>query len=181
MVDNFKELPREAQITLGGLVLFVIISFFDWQQVNLGPYGSPGRNLWHGIGIITILIAIAYLVWEVGRAMKYHVTLGQVTPPMTSAGLAVALLVFTVITFFDWSNYRHWPAWIGLLLSIAIAVAAFMRAKAEGVEIPKLPQNISVSRPGEGAEATPAASAASAPDPEPPAPAEEAGAEPSEA
>ena len=64
---------------------------------------------------------------------------------MTSAGFAIALLVFTVITFLDWSDFRHWPQWIGLLLSIVIAVVAFKRAKDEGVEMPKMPQSVSVS------------------------------------
>jgi len=150
-MDQLKELPREAQITLGALVLFVIFSFFDWQQVSVGPF-TVGRTLWHGIGLITIIVALAYLVWEIGRALHYDRDIGQVTPPMTSAGFAIGLLVFTVITFLDWSDYRHWPQWIGLLLSIIIGVVAFKRAKDEGVEVPKLPQGVSVSRGGGGAE-----------------------------
>ncbi len=169
-MDQFKELPREAQVTLGCLVLFVIFSFFDWQQASFGPY-TAGRSLWHGIGIITVLIAIAYLIWEIGRALKYDVKIGQVTPPMTSAGLAIALLVFTVITFLDWSDFRHWPQWIGLALSIIIAVFAFKRAKDEGVEMPKMPQNISVGGGGSAAAAPPApAPSAPAPPAAPPAP-----------
>ena len=143
-MDQLKELPREAQITLGALVLFVIFSFFDWQQVSVGPF-TVGRTLWHGIGLITIIVALAYLVWEIGRALHYDRDIGQVTPPMTSAGFAIGLLVFTVITFLDWSDYRHWPQWIGLLLSIVIAVVAFKRAKDEGVEVPKLPQGASAA------------------------------------
>jgi hypothetical protein len=163
-MDQFKELPREAQITIGCLVLFVIFSFFDWQQVSyLGA--TAGRNLWHGVGIITVLIAIAYLIWEIGRALNYKVELGQVTPQMTSAGFAIALLVFTVITFLDWSDFRHWPEWVGLILSIVIAVVAFKRAKDEGVEVPKMPQSVSVNR-GEGTAAAPP------PPPPPTAPAE---------
>jgi len=174
-MDRWKEIPREAQITLGCLVLFVIISFLDWQQASIGPY-TVGRTLWHGVGIITIIVALAYLVWEIGRALHYNVNVGQVTPPMTSAGFAIALLVFTVITFFDWSDFRHWPQWIGLVLSIIIAVVALKRARDEGVEIPKLPEGVSVSRgdggaaaaqppPPSAAPATPAAPA----DPAPPA------------
>lgn len=159
-MDQFRELPREAQVTLGCLVLFVIFSFFDWQQVSFLGH-TLGNNLWHGIGVVTIIIALAYLIWEIMRALRYNVNVGQVTPPMTSAGFAIALLVFTVITFLDWSDARHWPAWIGLLLSIVIAVVAFKRARDEGVEIPKLPESVSVSR-GEGT---------AQPPPPPPAPA----------
>ena len=155
-MDRIKNLPREAQATLSGLILFIIFSFFDWQQVSVGPY-TAGRTLWHGIGIITILIAIAYFIWEIGRALDYKVELGQVTPGMTSAGLAIALLVFTVITFLDWSDYRHWPQWIGLLIAILIAIVAFPRAKKEGVEMPKMPSNISVGKGASGAAAAAAA------------------------
>jgi MFS family permease len=167
-MDQLKELPREAQITLGCLVLFVIFSFFDWQQVSVGPY-TAGRTLWHGVGIITIIIALAYLVWEIGRALNYKVNLGQVTPPMTSAGFAIGLLVFTVITFLDWSDFRHWPQWIGLVLSIVIAVVAFKRAKDEGVEMPKMPQSVSASRGGDTAAAPPPPAAPAAPAPAAPA------------
>jgi len=170
-MDHLKEIPREAQITLACLVLFVILSFFDWQQVTVGPY-TVGRSFWHGIGLITIIVALAYFVWELGRALNYKVELGQVTPPMTSAGFAVALLVFTVITFLDWSDYRHWPEWIGLLLSIVIAVVALKRAKDEGVEMPKMPQGVSVTR-SEGtatASSPPPPAAAPPPPPADPAP-----------
>jgi hypothetical protein len=158
----------------------VIISFLDWQQVSIGPY-TVGRTLWHGIGIITIIVALGYLVWEIGRALHYDVKVGQVTPPMTSAGFAIALLVFTVITFLDWSDFRHWPQWIGLLLSIIIAVVAFKRARDEGVEIPKMPEGVSVSRGG-GAAAAAAAPSAPPAEPAPPAaepapPVEEGGTE----
>ena len=174
-MDGIKQLPREVQVTLGCLILFIIFSFFDWQQVSIGPY-TYGKTLWHGVGIITVLIAIAYLIWEIGRALNYNVNLGQVTPGMTSVGFAIALLVFTVITFLDWSDFRHWPEWVGLLLSVVIAIVAFPRAKKEGVEMPKMPEGISVGRAG-GSGGT-AAPAPPAPPPEAPAPADDAGAGP---
>jgi hypothetical protein len=152
-MEGLKELPREVQVTLVALILFIVFSFFDWQQVSVGPF-TAGRNLWHGIGIITVLIAIAYLIWEIGRVLEYDVNLGQVTPEMTSVGFAAVLLLFTIITFLDWNDFRHWPEWLGLLLSLVIAGAAFMRARSEGVELPK-------SFPGRAAtaDATPAQSA----------------------
>jgi hypothetical protein len=182
-MDGIMKLPREVQATLSGLILFVIFSFFDWQQASIGPY-TVGRNLWHGIGIITVLIAICYLAWEIGRAMHYEVKLGEVTPAMSSVGLSVALLIFTVITFFDWSDYRHWPQYVGLLLAILLTVVAAKRGKDEGVTMPKMPQNISVGKPAAAGGA--AAAAAPAAPPEPPAapaepgepPADDAGAAP---
>ncbi len=173
-MDQFKELPREAQITIGCLVLFVILSFFDWQQYSNSLF-TVGKNLWHGFGIIVVLVAIAYLIWEISRALNYSRDLGPVNPPQTSAGLAIALLVLTVITFLDWSQYRNWPEWVGLILAVVIAVVAFKRAKDEGVEMPKIPQGASANR-AEGTAAAPP------PPPPPTAPAEPAppaeGAEP---
>jgi MFS family permease len=173
-MDRIKNLPHEAQATLSGLILFIIFSFLDWQQVTVGPY-TAGRNLWHGVGIITVLIAIAYLIWEIVRALEYKVELGQVTPGMTSAGFAIALLVFTVITFLDWSDFRHWPAWIGLLIAVLIAIVAFPRAKKEGVEMPKMPASVSIAKGGGGE--TAAAPPPPAAPPEAP-PADDAGTSP---
>jgi hypothetical protein len=173
-MDRFKNLPREAQVTLTCLVLFVIFSFFDWQQASVFGH-SYGDSLWHGFGIITALIAVAYLIWEIGRALEYKVDLGQVTPPMTSAGLSIVLLLCTVIVFFDWSDFRHWPAFVGLILSIVITVFALKRAKDEGVEMPKMPQNVTVGKSAAaGGAASTAAPAAPPPAAPPAAPAEPA-------
>jgi len=39
-MDQFKELPREAQITLGCLVLFVILSFTILLGLRFAPWGA---------------------------------------------------------------------------------------------------------------------------------------------
>jgi hypothetical protein len=174
-MDAIMKLPREAQGTLAGLILFIILSFFNWQEYTFGPY-SVGRSLWHGFGIITILIAIAYLIWEIGRAMNYEVKLGEITPAMSSVGLSVALLVCTVIVFLDWSQYRAWPMYVGSVVAILLTVVAVKRGRDEGVTMPKMPQSVSVGKP---AAAGGAAAAAATPAPPPEAPA--ASAEPADA
>jgi protein-S-isoprenylcysteine O-methyltransferase Ste14 len=120
-----------------------------------------------------VLVAIAFLLWEVGRLLNYNVQLGEFTPGMVSAVLALVLLVFTVIVFLDWSDFRSWPEWVGLVLAIAIGVASFVRAKAEGVEVPKMPAKVAVGGSGSGGAA--ASSGGGAPAPENPAPVEDAG------
>ena len=50
-MDAIKKLPREVQVTLGALVLYVIFSFFDWQQVSIFGH-TGGFTLWHGFGIV---------------------------------------------------------------------------------------------------------------------------------
>ncbi|HXR12478.1 MAG TPA: hypothetical protein VN770_09300 [Gaiellaceae bacterium] len=134
-MDRLMKFPREMQAVLGGAILYLVFSFFDWQQVSAGGF-TFGVNEWHGIGIVAGLLVIALLAWEVVRLMGMKVQLGPLTPGQLSALLALLLLVFTVITFLTHSTARHWPAWIGLILSVVIAAGAFVRAKSEGVQMP---------------------------------------------
>jgi signal transduction histidine kinase len=139
-MDQMKKLSRETQVVLGCAVLFLIISFFDWQQVSFSSAfvsGAVGLNLWHGIGFVAGLLVIALLIWETVRLLEVNTPTGNVTEGHISVALALALALFTVIAFFDKSTARHWPAWIGLILSLVIAAAAVMRARAEGVQLPQ--------------------------------------------
>jgi hypothetical protein len=132
-MDVLKNLSRDAQVILGAAVLFLIFSFFDWQQVS--AFGiTAGITMWHGVGVFTGLLLIALLVWEVVRGMD--TVPGTVPAGFVSFVLAIALLVFTVITFLTHNEARHWPSWIGLILSIVIAVVAVRRHRAEGVQMP---------------------------------------------
>jgi hypothetical protein len=174
-MDALSKLSREAQVVLGGLVLFVIISFLDWQSVSIGPI-SYGDSLWHGFGVVVALVAIVFLLWEIGRLLNYNIELGDFTPGMISAVLALVLLVFTVIIFLDWSDFRSWPEWVGLILAVVIGVASFFRARAEGVEMPKMPANVSVGGSGSsGGAAASTGAPAAPPAAESPAPPDDAG------
>jgi uncharacterized membrane protein YgcG len=137
-MNELMKLARDTQIVVGGALLYVILSFLDWQQVSVGPY-TVGVTEWSGIGVLAALLAIVLLAWELARAFKITIPLGSLPPGLVSVGLALLLLVFTVITFLSHGTARHWPAFIGLILAIAIAVVGFRRAKGEGVEMPKMP------------------------------------------
>lgn len=166
MMDGFMKLSRQAQLVLGGSALYVILSFFNWQEVSIGGF-SAGVDEWHGVGVIAALLAIVLLLWELGRLFNIEVPIGSLTPGLASVGVALLLLLFTVITFLSHSSYRAWPEWVGLVLSIVIGGAAVQRAKSEGVEMPKMPAAASMGGPA----------TAAAP---PSAPAEDAGAASSE-
>jgi uncharacterized integral membrane protein len=176
-MDALTKLSRETQVVLGCAVLFLIFSFFDWQQVSFSSTfvsGSAGLSLWHGIGFIAGLLVIALLIWEIVRLFEVNTPTGNVTEGHISIALALALALFTVIAFFDKSTARHWPAWIGLILSLVIAVAAVMRARAEGVQLPQAKTAAPAAEPTAPAEpaaapAEPAAAPAeSATEPDPP-------------
>lgn len=138
-MNDLMKLSRETQIVLVGIVLYVILSFLDWQQA-CAPGGSicVGQTEWHGIGVLGGLVAVALLLWEVGRVVGVKIALGALSPALISVVLAVALLVLTVITFLSHNEFRHWPEWTALIISILIAVAAVRRGRGEGVEMPKV-------------------------------------------
>jgi len=165
-MDSLKGLSREVQVVLGGGVLYLIFSFLDWQQVS-GFGVTVGRSEWNGVGIIAGLLAIALLLWEAARLFAVKVPLGSLSEGLVSLGIALLLALFTVITFLTHGTARHWPAWIGLLLSLAIAAAAVVRARGEGVELP------AARAPGGTAEPEPAAPAPAEPGPEAPSVPEE--------
>jgi hypothetical protein len=147
-------------------VLYLIFSFLDWQQVS-GFGVTVGRSEWNGVGIIAGLLAIALLLWEAARLFAVKVPLGSLSEGLVSLGIALLLALFTVITFLTHGTARHWPAWIGLLLSLAIAAAAVVRARGEGVELP------AARATGGTAEPEPAAPAPAEPGPEAPSVPEE--------
>ena len=148
-MNTFKQLSRELQVVLGGTVLYLIMSFLDWQQVSFGPL-TAGVTEWHGIGIVAGLLAVVLLAWEAARLFSIKIEL-PLAPGQVSVGLALLLLLFTVITFLSHSTARHWPEYVGLLLSIAIGVAAVRRARTEGVEMPRnIAATISAATAGAG-------------------------------
>ena len=82
-MDTLKQLPRDLQVVLGGTVLYLIMSFLDWQQVSVGPL-SVGVTEWHGIGIVAGLLAMALLAWEAARLFRDQ---DRARPAHTRAGL----------------------------------------------------------------------------------------------
>lgn len=164
-MDVLTKQSRETQAVIGAAVLYLVFSFFHWQSVD----GVPGAHAseWEGIGVVAGLLVVALLLWEAARLFEVKVELGSLSPGLISLGLALLLLVFTVITFLSHDEFRKLPAWIGLILSIVIAAAAWMRAKAEGVQMPDM-----TAARASGSSST--GSATSGAPPEPAAPAQPA-------
>jgi hypothetical protein len=138
-MDGLTKLSREVQIVLAGGVILFVLSFLDWQQVSLdvlGIGGSVGVDEWHGIGILAGLLVVALLAWEVGRLFGVKLADGGPSEGVVSVGLALLVALFTLITFLTHDFARHWPAWIGLVVALVVAIAAVRRARAEGVEMP---------------------------------------------
>ena len=113
---DISKLTHGAKMVLGGTILFLIVSIFHWQEVDLGIV-SVGVNMWHGWGVLAGLVAIAIIVWEGLRLANMKIEIG-LTPAMVTAALAILLLVFTVLKFLVSNEYRTFWAWLGLLLAI---------------------------------------------------------------
>jgi hypothetical protein len=128
----WRGLSTGRQVLLaGGLLLFIDL-FLHWQQA-CGPGVLSNicvsRTGWHGIGILVGLLTLAMIAWEAIGA--FGVDLGDAArnlpTALISAGLAAAVTLFTIIEFLTHNEIRHWPAWIGLILAIVIAIGGYLR------------------------------------------------------
>jgi hypothetical protein len=140
-MDAVSKQSRETQVVIGGTALFIILSFFHWQSFKIELFGQSigaAWTLWHGLGTVAALIAIALLVVELIRLAQVKVEFGEVHAGHASIVLATLLAVFTVIKFLQANEGRVWPAWVGLILSIVVAVAAWKRSNDEGLRVPDM-------------------------------------------
>lgn len=171
-MERFNELSRGMQVMLVGSVLLLIDSFFDWQQVSGTVFGqdiSAGVSGWHGVGFIMGILTIVLIAWIVVRLAAADVKL-PVSDAMTGALLGFLILLFTVIKFFADNEARHWPAWVGLILAVVIAVGAWWAVQEAGgldtLKTEASDMQSSVSRP-DAAGSPPAASPPPATSPPP--------------
>jgi hypothetical protein len=131
-MDQLAGISTGRKVLLGaGLLLFIDL-FLDWQQACASFAGNSvcgGRTGWHGIGVLVGLLTIVMLIWEAIGAL--NVDLGDAVrnlpTALISAALAAAVTLFVVIEFLTHNEFRHWPAWLGLILGIVIAVGGWLR------------------------------------------------------
>ena len=157
-MDKLAELSHGAKVVLGSAIAFLIISFFNWQEVDLGSFGSAGVSMWHGVGVVAGLLAIVIIITMALRIGNISFE-GGIAPWMTTAVLAILLFVFTVIKFLADGEFRTIWAWIGLVLSIVIVAGAWANMKAAGAGMDEVRATMS-SMGGSGAKTTPTESAA---------------------
>lgn len=133
-MPNLADLSTATKLLLGAGVLMLIDLFLSWQEVCVSAPGFPeqcaGRSGWAGWGTIVGLLVIALIVWEAihlaGIAQNINI---PVAASLVSAALAAGVLLFTIIKFLADNEARNWPAWLGLLLAIAIAIGGWLKYK----------------------------------------------------
>ena len=134
---DISKLSQGAKLMLGGTIVFVIVSFFKWFKIDEDLTGGidldAGINMWHGVGVIAGLLAIALLVWEGLRLADVKLEFG-VSASLVSMALAGLLLLFTFIRFIDgYTGFdRTIFAFLGLILAILIAAGAFLNMQSSG-------------------------------------------------
>ncbi len=120
---DISKLSTPTKILLGAGILYFIDLFLPWQRVCIGGFcGSVGGT--HGFGALNLILALALIVWE-GLAFSSV----KIAAPraLISAGLAAAILVFTILKILVDNDFIYLFAWVGLILALAIGYGGWMR------------------------------------------------------
>ncbi len=132
---DVSKLSTATKVIGGATLLYLIVSFFAWNcvpGVDIPGVGSVGGGcaftLWSGIGVLAGLLALVILAMTVMRI------LGVQMPPTLPTGTIVlgaslGLVAFTLLRVL----IKPIPgvsvgimAWIGLVLSLAVAYGGYM-------------------------------------------------------
>ena len=127
------------KILLPASLLLLIDSFFHWQQAcaSAGGFKVCGnQSMWHGLGFLVGILLLVLIVWEVLDAFAPDTIRGLNLPGgLLALGLAGAILILTVIRVLT-LDFRHWPAWVGLILALVIGYGGWLRFKESGDAMP---------------------------------------------
>jgi hypothetical protein len=134
-MERFNALGRGAQIMLVSSVLLLIISFFNWQEVefDLGPLGegSAGVSAWDDLGgILMGILTIVLIARIVANLAAVNLPI-PVSFAMTSAVLAFLIFALALIKNLT-DDYSTWASYVGVVLAALIAVGAWMEVQAAG-------------------------------------------------
>jgi hypothetical protein len=61
---DISKLSHGAKLVLAASIAFLVVSIFNWQEVEFAGIASAGVSMWHGWGVLAGLLAIAIVVWE---------------------------------------------------------------------------------------------------------------------
>ena len=175
-MDRLQALGRGTQLMFIASVLLLIISFFNWQEVDfdLGPLGegSAGVSAWDDLGgIVMGILTIVLIARIVARMAAVDVPI-PVSFAMTSVVLGVLIFIIALLKNLT-DDYSTWASYVGVVLAFLVAVGAWLEVQdAGGVE--SLKTEASGYGSSGGSETAAPAAAAAAPAAAPPAAAEAA-------
>lgn len=120
-------------------VLFLIDMFLPWNRVCfLGI--CEGVNGWSTLfGVLAGLLALALVVWEGANAMG---ALATVTAPKATVGAALGggTALFALLRAVLNLEFASIGLWIGIILALAMAYAAWVRYQESTVAAPPPPE-----------------------------------------
>jgi hypothetical protein len=145
------------RVLLGLALLFLVILFLDWHRTSVVVVGEgdaqAGASGWSGWGLLAGICALAVLGLEFDRVVRKRSHEGQA---LVDLALAVGVALATVAAVFTGdtsvtagpigteTGATLWPAWVGLVLAIAMAVVAFVAVLPESkAEAPSAARNLS--------------------------------------
>jgi hypothetical protein len=134
-MERFNALGRGTQIMLVSSVLLLIISFFNWQEVefDLGPLGegSAGVSAWDDIGgILMGILTVVLLARIVAQLAAVDIPI-PVSYAMTTGVLAFLIFAIALIKNLT-DDYSTWASYVGVVLAALIAVGAWMEIQSAG-------------------------------------------------
>jgi hypothetical protein len=127
---DMSKISTAGRILMIAGVLYLIDLFLPWQRacidlgIDLPSGGCVSASGASGIGVLNLLLVLALLVWE-GLALS-NVEI-DAPRPLISAGLAAAIVVFTVLKILVDNDSIYLWAWIGLILALVIGYGGWMR------------------------------------------------------
>jgi hypothetical protein len=124
---DISKMSTATKILLGAGILYLIDLFLPWQRACVGAAGLSfcgSLSGIHGLGILNLLLVIALIAWEVMAIVGVDVNAPRA---LISAGLAGAILVFTILKILVDFDHIYIFAWIGLLLALVIGYGGWMR------------------------------------------------------
>ena len=138
---NWARLSMGSKGLLVTGLLLLIALFTPWRtldgcnDLNSGLVNIPcSETGFAGLGVLVGLLTITLLVWEILLAVGVNVNLGNASPALISAGIAGAVVLIGLIRFLTALGggpldllSTGWGAYLGLLLLLALAYAAYMR------------------------------------------------------
>lgn len=120
------QLTRSAWTVVATLFAYLVVSFLTWQSLLDGALTA---NMWHGVGVLAGLLAFLLAILMGVRASGLQ--LGPAIPlQLPTLALAALVLLCTFIRFLDIDAGRTGAAWGGLLIGLAVFLAAYADAAA---------------------------------------------------
>lgn len=142
---DLRASKRASERALLGLaLLFLVVLFLDWHRTSVVVVGEgdaqAGSSGWSGWGLLAGICALAVIGLELDRVLRKRSHEGQALVDLAlalGAALATVAAVFTGDTSVTAGAAAEevgstlWPAWVGLVLATAMALAALVAVLPE--------------------------------------------------